>query len=181
MSTREASAPSGTAREADVMAHGTAPSAARLLHPLVVPLFELQDSGRGGHVRRRTWRRQGHLALANEFLASCNWLLGSRVSTPGASSSPQHDAMRTRAARLALHWDRCSGDRSNDEAALRELLKGRAVYDAGEAPTTLRPFKMNQVSLPADVSSSPELASLVSPDAPMYLGGFGQRVFFSKS
>ena len=156
---------------------GTTPTPAPSLRRLAVPLFELEPAGCGGTTKRRRWHRQGHLALANEFLSATNWLQGHRRSYHGAAFDPVHGEVRARAASLGFGWSRDADARFNDEAALRELLKGRAVYDVDSVPTTLKPFKQNLVSRPASLHDAPFLCDVVSPDASIYLSGFEQRMF----
>ena len=54
------------------------------------------------------------------------------------------------------------------EAALQELLKGRSEYSS-DGPTTLAPFKLDLISLPASLKDCPEAEHLLGNDDCLYL------------
>ena len=52
----------------------------------------------------------------------------------------------------------------NDEAALRELLRGQSPYLAGGSSTRVASFKFDLVSLPESVSGCPLVSDVAPPE-----------------
>ena len=67
-------------------------------------------------------------------------------------------------------------DAPSSEAALRELLRGRSVYDETSSNVTLAPFRLEQVSLPQAAGQSPELREILPDHALSYLEGYQERM-----
>ena len=114
----------------------------------------------------------------NEATKGLNWLAGftenSSVSWPG--NRVQADV----AARVEelVHSGSRPCDAPSQETALRELLKGRSLYDGQDGDTSLASFKLNLVALPRkdEVEGSPLISSVVPPECLPYLRDGYQRM-----
>ena len=108
---------------------------------LPLPLIEVPAVGKGGGQRRRGAGRRAIVRLANGALSALNLLLGFD-SQPGDPRCSFHEAVRAEALQRAeFFWpDGFDADASSidvyhrsDESSLRELLRGRSVYDVSRS------------------------------------------------
>ena len=64
----------------------------------------------------------------------------------------------------------------SSEAALKELLRGKSVYDTYLSGCAVKPYGSGPVSLPKGLSRSPQLHDCINPDDRQYLQGNHERM-----
>ena len=74
-----------------------------------------------------------------------------------------------RIRRLVLEL-RPGADAPSPEAALRELLSGRSLYEV-ESAVNLAPYQPGRVSLPTDLAGAPRLLDVAPPAAQFFWQG----------
>ncbi|CAE7494575.1 unnamed protein product, partial [Symbiodinium sp. CCMP2456] len=80
-----------------------------------------------------------------------------------AKSSPCHALQLSALGLFFTSYEPLAAQGSSGEAALQELLKGRSEYSA-DGPTTLAPFKLDLISLPASLEGCPDAESLLGEE-----------------
>ena len=68
----------------------------------------------------------------------------------------------------------CGVKAPSPEAALRELLRGRSLYETHAAGVSLAAYQSDLLSLPGDVRGAPFLSDIVGAEALSYLQAFHQ-------
>ena len=132
------------------------------------PLRSLEFSdgrGRGG------LRSKQRTCLYNDAVWSLNWLSGTAAwgLPPSRHAERKGQAVAAR-FRLVVTAPTSVGAPAL-EVALKELLRGRGVYEVGPAGVDLAPYRSNLVSLPPNLEGSPNLAGLLPPEVPIFLEG----------
>ena len=143
---------------------------------LPLPLIGEPVVRRGGFQRRRLAGARAAVRIANGALSALNSLLGFE-SQPGPSRCGVHVAIRAGVVERSCFVKPHVPDATvSDEAALRELLKGRSVYDVRRSGCSVKPYGTGPVALPTDLSDCPNLTdALPAADRP-YLKGKRERM-----
>ena len=76
---------------------------------------------------------------------------------------------------LVKDWEPMPEALSGREA-LRDLLRGRSLYDLEAGPVNLAAFNADLLSLPQDTSSSPPLETLLDDSVSMFLEAYQERM-----
>ena len=98
---------------------------------LPLPLLELPFVGKGGTQRSRAGVRRAARRVANGALSAQNLLLGFD-SLLGAARCGAHESVRAEVLERGLLFaPEHPTARGTEEAALKELLRGRSVYETG--------------------------------------------------
>ena len=133
------------------------------------------------HERRAVAREREHCVHALNWMAGCP-TRSSRGDT-AATVEKIGRVQERMLCRIAEGVDerRPCAECPSEEAALKELLRGRGsgYTGAASAAMNLAPFQSGLVSLPAEVSGSPPLDTLLPPGAKHYLMGFEDRMLRS--
>ena len=79
-------------------------------------------------------------------------------------------------ARLNAATQRETTEAPSPQAALGLLLRGRPPYDVRPGGVSVAPFKIELLSLPADVHACPQVADLLSEKALSFLEGYQERM-----
>ena len=93
--------------------------------------------------------------LADKAMRSLNWLSGHTLDDVSRASSGMHADIRARAeglAERALYARNATEPAelpSSPQAAFRELLGGRGVYQDAAGPVNLAPYRLDLLSMPA--------------------------------
>ena len=138
------------------------------------PIALLPVTSDGVRRRCRHARVKRRLAFeCNETILGLNWMADGR--TVGRSPAPKlHTAL---AAKIhELHKQFSASCPPTEEASLTTMLQGRSVYDHMDSVTSLAPFELAQVSLPADLSEAPELSDVLPVEARVLLDGELKRM-----
>ena len=108
---------------------------------------------------RRCWH------VTNRCLRALNWLAGCRGGTPPLPAEGPSQLQAEVAARVhqRVLLNRPPPMAPTAEGALKQLLKGRSVYEAGAPLTNLASFVIGKVSLPSDTASAPRIESVLPP------------------
>ena len=94
----------------------------------------------------------------NEAVLCLNWMACGRwTSSPSPPDAMQAEV--TARIRRLVHEQPPPVDAPSEEAALKELLRGRSIYEP-TAAASLAPYQPGMVSLPNDLSSAPDLLAL---------------------
>ena len=146
----------------------TGPIACKIF-PLPVPEAEGSRYCRSRRSQQR-WGRHKSYEL-REMVLALSWMhtgdFNARAERP---EHPLQTRVLDRLRRLVLDGGELGSlDRPpGDEAALKELLKGRSEYSS-DCPTTLAPHKLDLISLPTSLADSPEAVSLLTGDDRLFL------------
>ena len=145
-------------------------------------IFPLPVAASGRARRRRGWDRMA-ATLESEAAHSLNWLSG--VDGNGPATTPPKPDLQKRV--LADIRSLTSEVRPAEplfkpvcaDAALRELLRGRSVYDTEDGfSSTMASFNPRLVSLPEleEVQESPDVRSVCPEDVSFWLEGNQERM-----
>ena len=64
----------------------------------------------------------------------------------------------------------------SDEAALRELLKGRSICDVSRSGCSVKPYGTGPVALPTDLIDCPNVTDALPAADRLYLEGIHERM-----
>ena len=145
-------------------------------------IFPLPVSSSGRSRRRRGWARMAAI-LENEAAHSLNWLSGVDGSGPATTPVKPHLQQKVLAdIRDLVSEVRPAEPRAHvysADAALRELLRGRSLYDTEDGlSSTMASFNPHLVSLPelSEVQDSPDVRSVCPEDVAFWLEGNHERM-----
>ena len=143
---------------------------------LPLPLIEEPVVGSGGFQRRRRAGARAVVRITNGALTALNSLLGFE-SQPGPSWCGVHIAIRAEVEERACFFKPDDPNAiASDEAALRELLRGRSVYDVSRSGCSVKPYGTGPVALPTDLIDCPNLSDVLPAADRLYLEGNHERM-----
>ncbi|CAJ1390919.1 unnamed protein product, partial [Effrenium voratum] len=159
-----------TEEAAAAVAGGALPSAAAARRP------GKKGVRQEGRLSRRSQQRFCRKARMQddirETVKALNWMNG---FSPSLEFGGQPDDMQTQVLGRAVHLTKLAWGPGTlptvppEEAALRELLKGRSEYEDSSLPVTLARFEIERISLPETLEGVPDVAALLPAEARQYL------------
>ncbi|CAJ1441652.1 unnamed protein product [Effrenium voratum] len=159
-----------TEEAAAAVAGGALPSAAAARRP------GKKGVRQEGRLSRRSQQRFCRKARMQddirETVKALNWMNG---FSPSLEFEGQPDDMQTQVLGRAVHLTKLAWGPGTlptvppEEAALRELLKGRSEYEDSSLPVTLARFEIERISLPETLEGVPDVAALLPAEARQYL------------
>ena len=147
-----------------------------------LPMLDADSRYRGGARHHAAEARRKAALNTNDALTALNWLVDSSQPSPATARrgrlgpctapDPLQEEVQGYVGSLLSEFttslEGCGAGETPD-AALHELLRGRAVYGDGQSAGTLASFVLENVSLPDDVSGCPQLASSENGDISHYI------------
>ena len=149
---------------------------------LPLPLLEVPAFGKGGAQRSRRGSLRAVTRVANGALCALHSLLGYGVadahSIPGLSRCALHESVRAEVLERSLLFEPASNapGSSSEEAALKELLRGRSVYEVGQVGCAVKPYGSGPVSLPKYLDNCLRLEDSLPSEYLLFLEGNHERV-----
>ena len=157
-------------------AYISGPPSSDIIVMLPLPLIEEPAVGRGGFQRRRRGAARAAVGIANGALTALKSLLGFE-SQPGPSRCGVHNAVRAEVVERVCYFKPDGPNAiASDEAALRELLKGRSVYDVSRPGCSVKPHGSGPVALSTDLTDCPNLSDALPAADRLYLEGNHERM-----
>ena len=147
-------------------------SSARDLFPLPCPPEVCQNGSYSRRCQQRVHRRARATEDVREAVKALNWMNG---FSPHLEFSGVPNDMQNQVVGRAMHltnqvWKPGTLPQvPTEEAALRELLKGRGEYEDSSTPASLARFDIGRISLPETLDDVPFVASLLPEEARRYL------------
>ena len=99
--------------------------------------------------------------------------LADGYSIPGSFLCALHESVRAEVLERALSLEQASNAPGSvfEEAALKELLRGRSVYEVGQVGCAVKPYGSGPVSFPNDSDNCPSLGDSLPPEGLFVSGG----------
>ncbi len=141
---------------------------ARRLFPLPVFAFPEKKFRCSRPVKQRRDRIRRSVENSNEAISALNWMAGFSEAGDSSKISPMQMQSMLRVDGL-VRSQKPSGCIDGPEAALRLLLRGGTPYDLGTASETLASYRSELVSIPQEVSSCPDLWTVLPGDDRQFL------------